>query len=455
MDLSCPWTVQNETLQKCRETILLVHFVSDLNYLLLFRSYCKKSESTHGLPPIFLNKTKGSINFPLSIMYRTFIDLHTLPSEWRLSIITPVFKKGSPSDPANYRPIALTCTCCKIMESNIVSDLLDFLSDHNLITRHQHGFLKKHSTSTNLLESLNDWTISLSNHRTVVVAYIDFQKAFDSVSHPKLLHKLSSYGINGNLYYWISAFLSNRRQQVKVGSSSSTTCNVISGVPQGSVIGSLLFNLFINDVTDHLDSTSTSKIFADDIKIYTELINHNSDINFQAQLDLIQQWSVRWQLPISHTKCNLLYIGSRGANGTSFTMNDIPLTVTKFTADLGVLIDPSLKFDIHIRDIAMRAKQRAAIIHRCFVSRNTHNLVRAFKIYVRPLLEYASQIWNPFLTLIGTRFSPHVKNQGGGVKKTPQRKICNISRVWRPISMKFSQCLARWILHTMPLQYLS
>ena len=147
-------------------------------------------------------------------------------------------------------------------------------------------FLKKHSTSSNLLESLNDWTISLSNHRTVVVAYIDFQKAFDSVSHPKLLHKLSSYRINGNLYYWISAFLSDRRQQVKVGSSSSTPCNVISGVPQGSVIGSLLFNLFINDVTDHLDSTSTTKIFADDIKIYTELINHNSFLKYQ--IDLIE-----------------------------------------------------------------------------------------------------------------------------------------------------------------------
>ena len=112
-------------------------------------------------------------------------------------------KKGAPSDPANYRPIALTCTCCKVLETIVASDLIQFLIDHNLITRHQHGFLKRHSTSTNLLESLNDWTISLSNHNSVTVAYIDFKSAFDSISHTKLLIKLSSYGITNTLYFWI------------------------------------------------------------------------------------------------------------------------------------------------------------------------------------------------------------------------------------------------------------
>ena len=140
-----------------------------------------------GLPPIFFSQTKNVLNFPLSIMYRPFIDLRIILTEWKLSIITPILKKISPSDPANYRPIAFTCICCKIMESIIANDLLEFLSNHNQITKHQHGFLRKHSTSTNLLESPNDWTLSLSNHHTVMIAYIDFQKAFDSVSHPQAL----------------------------------------------------------------------------------------------------------------------------------------------------------------------------------------------------------------------------------------------------------------------------
>ena len=331
-------------------------------------------------------------------MFRSFIDLRVVPNEWKLSIITPIFKKGSPSDPANYRPVALTCVCCKLLESIIVSDILDHLSSHNLITKHQHGFLKKHSTTTNLLESLNDWTLSLSNRKSVLIAYVDFQKAFDSVSHPKLLHKLSGYGIHGNLLSWIGAFLTGRLQQVKVGTKLSGPCPVTSGVPQGSVVGSLLFNLFINDITDHLDPTVTSKMFADDIKMYTELKNQNSTVNFQTQLDSICQWSIRWQLPISYAKCNLPHLGRQEANGALLAINGIPLATLSFTKDLGVVIDPDLKFDLHINDIVARAKQRAAIIHRCFISRNTGNLIRAFKTYVRPMLEYASQTWSPYLT---------------------------------------------------------
>ena len=168
-----------------------------------------------------------------------------------------------------------------------------------------------------------------------------------------------------------------------------------------NIVGILLFNLFVNDVTDHLNSTSTAKIFADDIKIYTELINHDSNPNFQAQLDLIHQWSVCWQLPISHSKCNLLCLGRRRANhGAAFTINDVPLATPNFTTDLGVIVDPDLKFNVHISEIVVRAKQRAAIIHRCFLSRKVGNLVSAFKTYVRPLLEYASQTWNPYLNYL-------------------------------------------------------
>ena len=150
------------------------------------------------------------------------------------------------------------------------------------------SFLKSIPTTTNLLESLNDCTLSLSNRKSVLIAYVDSQKAFDSVisvSHPKLLHKLSGCGIYGNLLFCIfCAFLTGRLQQVKVGSKLSGSGPVTSGVPQGSVVGSLLFNLFINDITDHLDPTVTSKLYADDIKIYTELKNQNSTVNFQTHL---------------------------------------------------------------------------------------------------------------------------------------------------------------------------
>ena len=265
------------------------------------------------------------ITFPLSILFRSLNDLHTLPTEWKLSIITPIFKKCSPSNPANYRLIALTCTACKILESIIASDLLNFLNSHQLINKHQHGFLKKHSTLTNLLESVNDWSLSSSRHNYVAIAYIDFQRAFDSVPHPKLLHKLIGYGIGGNLLFWLSSFLTDRQQCVRVGTLLSHSCHVSSGVPQGSVVGPLLLYLYVNDITDGLDfDTTTTKIFADDVKLYTELSPQNSSFNLQKNLDLNHQWSALWQLTISYSKCNILFLGKSDST-LNFTLSGLYL----------------------------------------------------------------------------------------------------------------------------------
>ena len=259
-----------------------------------------KTNSSAGpdsLPPIFYRNARSSLIYPLTIFFRICIDLHELPDEWKLSIITPKFKSGSPSLPSNYRPIALICTCCKILESIIAAELTDFLLSHNLITKAQHGFLKRHSTSTNLLESLNSWTLSLSNHKSVTIAYVDFQRAFDSISHAKLIHKLTSYGISGNLLLWIKAFLTGRCQSVRVGITTSPPCPVTSGVPQGSVLGPTLFNVFINDLADLFDPSSCSiKLFADDLKLYTEISDINSSTNFQSNLNLIYSWSLIWQI---------------------------------------------------------------------------------------------------------------------------------------------------------------
>ena len=179
------------------------------------------------------------------------------------------------------------------------------VAEHNLITKHQHGFMKRHSTTTtNLLESMNDWTISLSNHSSIIIAYIDFKSAFDCISHPKLLLKLASYGIEGNLLLWISAFLSNRSQSARINSSTSEPCQVTSGVHQG-VCSALFFNLFVSDSADHIDPSTTVKLFANDLKLYSSYTNI-APANLQSQLNIIQQWTNTWQLRISYTKCHIL-----------------------------------------------------------------------------------------------------------------------------------------------------
>ena len=273
-------------------------------------------------------------------------------------------------------------------------NLLEYLNIHKLISKCQHGFLQKHSCVTNLLESCRDWSISLAAHTSVVVANIDFQRAFDTVSHTKLLHKLSGYGIHGNLFHWISSFLSDRLQRVKVGSSVSKYCSVCSGIPQGSVIGPLLFNLFINDITDNLNPSVTVKLFADDVTMYSNICHENSCSDFQSSLNLIKQWSHDWQLIISVVKSNIIIMGSN-IDADFFLDDTKPLTCVDSLKSLGVTLN-SLTFSDHINDIVTRAKRSASLIFRCFNSHHVPSLTNAFKIYVRPMVEYATPVWSPY-----------------------------------------------------------
>jgi len=201
------------------------------------------SSGPDGIPNVLLKKLPHSICNPLCYIFDSSFKSHCLPSQWLQAVVTPVFKKGTTSDPANYRPISLTCTCCRVMERIINTHLIDYLLCNKLISKHQHGFLVKHSTCTNLLETVNDWTIGLNNHLKTDALCIDFQKAFASVSHPKLFIKLSSYNIRGDMFAWIAAFLNHQSQQVIINSCLSNSTHITSGVPQGGALGPTLFSL--------------------------------------------------------------------------------------------------------------------------------------------------------------------------------------------------------------------
>lgn len=228
----------------------------------------KKSRTPDNLPSIVFKKLADSLCSPLSVIFNVSFITGSLPEIWKLAHVVPIFKKGDSSDPENYRPISLTPVACKIMETCICDKMMSFFKQHNVISRQQHGFLSKHSTCTQLLESIYDWSLSLNDKKSVDVVYIDFKKAFDSVSHPKLLLKLQASDISGLLYNWIENFLKGRTQKVVIGNSlSDTTLDVISGIPQGSNLGPLMFVMFVNDIPDSVDQV-TCKMFADDVKLY-------------------------------------------------------------------------------------------------------------------------------------------------------------------------------------------
>ena len=231
------------------------------------------------------------------------------------------------------------------------------------------------------------------------MAYIDFARAFDSVCHEKLICKLKSYGISGCLIDFIIFYLHGRSHSTRVGYSVSSNANIRSGVVQGSCIGPILFVLFVNDVVDNLNCDTTAKLYADDVKLYASINIATGFNNLQSSLDAIYRWSVDWQLSISITKCHILLINTNYKqtfnDNYDFRINTEILEYKTAVRDLGIIVDNRLTFSNHISDIAKRAHQRANLIYRCFSSNHSETLLKAFTTYVRPLLEYNSQIWSP------------------------------------------------------------
>jgi len=359
----------------------------------------KNSYGPDGFPNVLLKRLASVICEPLSFIFQSSFRLHILPACWLHALVTPVFKKGLTSSPSNYRPISLTCVCCRVMERIINLELINYLFQHGLISKHQHGFLHKHSTCSNLLESVHDWSIALNNKYTTDIIYVDFQKAFDSVSHQKLLTKLEGYGIHGDLLEWIKAFLSYRTQVVNISGFMSEIVHITSGVPQGSVLGPTLFLLFINDIDDILFGTSVCmKLFADDVKLYSSFTHSLHDL--QVVCDRLATWAEKWQLRIAFDKCSVHRISNRDSVNVTvcspkYKIGAHVLHWSDETRDLGVIIDKKLNFNSHVSAVAHKAHVRASLILRTFQTRDPVILTKAFITYVRPILEYCTSVWSP------------------------------------------------------------
>ena len=209
------------------------------------------------------------------------------------------------------------------------------MSNNKLFAEEQHGFVPKRNCATQLLDSLEAWNNIMEESGCVDIIYTDFSKAFDSVPCERLLRKVESYGIQGNLLKWVESFLSSRRQRVKVGGSLSQWAPVKSGVPQGSVFGPILFVLFINMPNV---ITNTCRIFAYDTKIFSNALNPS----LQDDIDSLALWSKKWQLPFNVSKCKSLHIGKNNPR-TNYTMDGYILEQVENEKDLGVIIDKDLK----------------------------------------------------------------------------------------------------------------
>ena len=357
----------------------------------------KKAPGLDNFHPTILKNTAQAISHPITKIFQISFESSELPTKWLQALVVPLFKKGSRSVASNYRPVSLTSILCKTLEKIVVRHIIQHLKSNNLQAKQQHGFTPKKSITTNLLEALNVWTEALMHNIPVDVLYLDYAKAFDTVPHQRLIDQVASFGIGGKVLSWIKAFLSNRQQKVKANGKESSWSPVISGIPQGSIMGPILFTIFVNDIPQKVSSIIS--MYADDTKLYLPLVHEDATDIIADDLESLQEWASKMQMQFHPSKCKVIHFGNNNPD-REYTMHktDGTLHVIEedvIEKDLGVEVDFMLNFHYHIQQKINKANKVLGCLRHSFKYLDKDSFTMLYKSIVRPHLEFASCIWNP------------------------------------------------------------
>ena len=350
-----------------------------------------------GIHPKLLKECAEIIAIPLYLIFSKSLESGVVPADWKLANVSPIHKKGSRAMASNYRPVSLTCLASKLMESIIRDAMVRHLLENDLCTTAQHGFTNGRSCLTNLLETFESWTEDVDKGYSVDVIFLDFQKAFDKVPKKRLLQKLSAYGIEGKVLCWIEDFLSDRRMRIMVRGEYSEWVDVISGVPQGSVLGPILFLIYVNDIPEMVNCSI--KMFADDTKLFRTVKSIDDCNILQNDLDTLSQWTNEWLLSFNIDKCKVMHIGKNNPKleYTMITENENKILIeTREEKDLGVWITNDLKPEKQVIAASQRAMTVLRSVKRAFVRFDIETFSIIYTTYIRPHLEYCIQAWAPY-----------------------------------------------------------
>ena len=361
-----------------------------------------KASGPDGLSARVLKECSSEISPMLALIYNESLAQGTVPDDWRQANVAPVFKKGEKYNAANYRPVSLTCICCKTLEHIIVSNINKHLAFESILADCQHGFRSQRSCETQLVQFYHDMVSNLDGARDrsqkqTDVIIMDFAKAFDKVPHRRLLYKLGYYGIRGSTHKWISSWLSERSQKVVLDGQASDPVPVLSGVPQGSVLGPVLFLIFINDLPDNI--RSSVRLFADDCVLYRNIKSPIDCQILQDDLNSLSQWETDWQMKFNVAKCHSMRVTRHLPDNQilfDYTLHQQKLEQVQSAKYLGLTITDNLDWGQHVSEISCKATKTMGFLRRNLALAPKHTKEVAYKTLVRPQLEYAAPIWNPY-----------------------------------------------------------
>lgn len=386
--------VDLSNISKCNNLCISNYYISRETILDKIIALPDKAAGSDNIPTCFIKKCAGNISFPLHILFNKSLAEGYFPSAWKIAHIIPIYKSGNKLFVENYRPISKLCIIAKLFES-IVFDYLYFDIKH-ILNPEQHGFLRKRSVDSNLFIYTEYILENLNNGLQVDAIYTDFSKAFDKIDHNVLLQKLADVGVDGNLLLWFKSYITNRTQAVAIGNVVSAYINISSGVPQGSHLGPLLFNIYTNDISNCF-KYSNFLMYADDLKIFSAIQHTNSDHLIQDDLDRFFEYCQSNYLFLNYKKCHQITF-SRNINviDTKYKLFNFEIEKVSAVKDLGVLLDSKMTFNDHIICISKKAhKMLGFLIRTCHDFKQFNSFRMLYMAYVNSILSYGSLIWNP------------------------------------------------------------
>lgn len=378
----------------CNDHLSQMQFSAELVANHLSKLCTRKGAGSDGIPPYFWFNCAKSLSVPISYIFNRSLRESVFPLVWKIALIVPVHKKGSRLKVENYRGISILNTLAKVFEKIVYNAVYPILVKG--IPNTQHGFLARRSCVSNLACFSNFVLSNMDHGGQVDVIYTDFEKAFDRVDHSILLNKLENLGIHGDLLRWIKSYLSNRSQATVVGGYRSDFISIPTGVPQGSHLGPLFYNVYLHDIYDCFNH-SKHLMYADDKKIFVKIRNINDCLLLQDDLDVLSNYYANNSITVNVEKCQCISF-SRKKKPLNFPYNfdGTIINRTENVRDLGVHFDPKYALTNHIEHITARAYKNLGFVMRsCEPFNDVNTLKIVYFAYVRSILEYASPIWSP------------------------------------------------------------